>query len=111
MPIGNVRCGFSVSPAEYVANCQPSYAHSTPIIAMPIAGSSAVGVTSGAAAAVAPLLLGPATSSAVLITTIAPTFSAVVQVCTVALLRVPIVFTTAASAIIPSAAAFPVNGV
>src|SRR5687767_10339561 len=34
IPRGNVRCGLIVSPAENVTNCQPSYAQSTPIIAV-----------------------------------------------------------------------------
>ena len=35
MARGNVRCGSFASPAENVTYCQPSYAHSTPIIAAP----------------------------------------------------------------------------
>src|ERR1051326_6450398 len=34
MPRPNVRCGSMVSPAENVTYCQPSYAQSTPIIAV-----------------------------------------------------------------------------
>src|SRR5687768_2288744 len=109
---GKVRCGLTTSPAENVAYCQPSYAHSTAIIAIPAPARIDGGGASGTDAAVrgAPV---PAAISATLMSRIAPTFTAVVHVCTDALLRVPTMLTPAANAIIATAAAFapaPLSG-
>src|SRR5690606_20288648 len=97
MPSGNAFCGLIVSPAENVTYCQPSYAHSTAITAIPAAASMDVDATllaaSAPAAVTAPAAAAasgsPYAMSAMLSSTIAPTLNAVIHVCTAVLLRAP----------------------
>src|SRR5580765_3275576 len=85
---GNVRCGLIASPAEKVTYCQPSYAHSTPIMPRPIPESSEVVNDGGQNGAVSAGATRGATTSTALITSSAPTLIAVLQFCTSALPRV-----------------------
>src|SRR6266480_3718922 len=88
MPRANVRCGSSVSPAENVTYCQPSYAQSTPI--MPVIPALSVdrekwsGHHTVSCAPGPPFAINTTASS-----TITPAFSNVATPWTSALCRVP----------------------
>src|SRR5580765_5683949 len=103
MPRPNVRCGSTVSPAENVTYCQPSYAHSTPIIAViALTNVLAVGnVTNPEPWCGRP---GDAAISTIARITMTPTFNAVATPCTSALSRVPRMFSAVTAAIITTAA-------
>ena len=100
---GKVRCGSRVSPAEKVTYCQPSYAHNTPIIAVPNPVRSDGVTDDGQRVAAASRCGCPNTISPIPITSSAPTFSAVIQFCSVELSRVPRTLIAAVSAITPIA--------
>src|SRR5437868_7915832 len=110
MARGNTRCGSFVSPAENVTYCHPSYAHSTPIIAVPapvntlgptLAGHSGPGLRQPC----------PIAMSARLNTNSAPTFADVAQFSTVALPRVPRTFTSVMTMITAIEMSFATSGV
>src|SRR3954470_19123044 len=85
---GNVRCGFTASPAENVTYCHPSYAHSTPIMPRPMPDSSDE-VTAGGQNAASVEGADPRQAmSAALIISSAPTLIVVLQFWTSALRRV-----------------------
>ena len=95
---GNVRCGSFASPAENVTYCQPSYAHSTPIIATPKpAAREPLGASMGVVGSPAPPL--PRSVSTTLRRNSTPNLAPVVQFCTVALPRVPRMLISATTAI------------
>src|SRR5258706_7719845 len=99
---GNVRCGSIASPAENVTYCQPSYAHNTPIIPSPMPDQSAGVKDAGQIAIEGDAAPRRETMSTALMTSSAPTLSAVLQFCTSALrrvLRTLIAHTSASNAI------------
>src|SRR5262245_24528920 len=85
---GNVRCGLTASPAENVTYCQPSYAHSTPIMPSPMLDASEGVNASGQNARALVLNPRPDTTSVVDMIRSAPTLMAVLTFCTSALVRV-----------------------
>src|SRR5262245_32095366 len=96
IPRGNVRCGSRASPAENVSHCQPSYAHSTPIIAPPALASRPPLTLSGQSR---PGPASPNINSTTPSSTSAPLLTSVATFCTSALVRVPTTFSAATTAI------------
>ena len=109
MPRAKVRCGSSVSPAEKVTYCQPSYAHSAPIIpvTVPLIVASDTCAGHQLTARGEP---GPATINTTARTTMTPALSAVATACTLALRRVPRMLIAVTSTIMPSDTTFDPNG-
>src|SRR6185295_3900129 len=99
MPRANVRCGSIVSPAEKVTYCQPSYAHSTPIIPVTRPLNATIEMCSGhhATGARPP---GLAAINVTASSTITPALIVVATPWTSALRLVPRTFSAVTSAII-----------
>src|SRR2546427_4950812 len=87
-PRAKMRCGSIVSPAENVPYCHPSYAQSTPIIAV-TAFMTVVGETRAGHHSPGWLAPPPDAVRIAAMSTMTPTFNAVVTACTLALCRVP----------------------
>src|SRR5262245_4727923 len=111
MARGKVRCGLDVSPAENVAYCQPSYAHSTPIIPNPIPDKSASEKCSGHIIPALEDQPRPFASNTALIINNAATLIPVLQFCTSELRRVLNTLSAATTASISTAAIFASSGV
>src|SRR5262245_25436550 len=104
MPRAKVRCGSIVSPAEKVTYCQPSYAHSTPIIPVTRPLNSAIDVDAGhhATGAWPP---GLAAISVTASSTITPALIVVATPWTSALRLVPRTFSAVTTTIVATEAA------
>ena len=98
MPRANVFCGSTVSPAENVTYCQPSYAQSTPIIPVTAPLNVAKEKWSGHQIPVwaAPRAVKISTADS---RTITPALMAVATPCTLALCRVPRILSSATTKI------------
>ena len=109
MPRPKMRRGSTVSPAENVTYCQPSYAHRTPIMPVIAPLSVASDTRSGHQMfwRVPPGLIA---ISAIASSTITPALSAVATPSTSALRRVPRTFSTVTAAIISTATPFAADG-
>src|SRR5438132_467647 len=109
MPRPKMRWGSTVSPAENVTYCHPSYAHSTPI--MPVTAPLSVDIDTRSGHQTfwcVPLELIAISASAS--STITPALSAVATPCTSALRRVPRTFSTVTATIINTATPFAAAG-
>src|SRR4051795_3046412 len=103
---GNVRCGFTASPAENVTYCQPSYAHSTPIMPRPMPDASDGVNAAGQNGAAAEGTGRAATRSPTLMINSAATLIAVLQFWTSALRLVPATLMAATTPSRTTAASF-----